>query len=144
MNKITGNEPAMPLSELRIGNFLSCLDDEFNGLVKIQSINQWTKRVGVENHTGTYKELPYRLLNPIPLTPDILEKSGFRNVQGDYWIKDADLMLVLDSVWWWTNVWVGDAEFRFDTLAPYREIESLHQLQNLYFALTGKELEVKL
>lgn len=79
---------------------------------------------------------------PIPLTPEILEKTGFNNPQGDYWIKGNELMIALDSVWWWTNAWQNDGEFGFEALAVWREIKYLHQLQNLYFALTGQKLPI--
>lgn len=80
------------------------------------------------------------LREPIPLTAEVLLACGFKNPQGDYWMKDNDLLLAFDSCWWWTNSWEPDGEFGFEALATYREINYLHQLQNLYHALTGKEL----
>lgn len=77
-----------------------------------------------------------------PLSPDVLIACGFKNIQGDFYIKDNDLMVALDSVWWWTNSWEADGEFGFNTLAHYREIEYLHQLQNLYHSLTQQELSI--
>ena len=41
---------------------------------------------------------------------------------------------------------IKDAEMSFENaqLIGLNEIKSLHQLQNLYFALTGEELNIKL
>lgn len=76
----------------------------------------------------------------IPLTSEILESCGFgyreNNHNKWYWIKVEQAQFKL---------YVHDGKFYF---APYemnyqKEIPYLHQLQNLYFALTGKELLVK-
>jgi len=77
-------------------------------------------------------------VKPIPLTEEWLLRFGFEltetNYDGGhhYWIWDFSGILLTtpyedDSV-----VELGDAKFKY-----------VHQLQNLYFALTGKELEIK-
>ena len=68
---------------------------------------------------------------PIPLTPEILEKCGFRNYDLIKW--DTDAMLIIKN---------GDG---YLYLANQRHVNIfyLHQLQNLYFALTGEELTFK-
>jgi len=92
-------------------------------------------------------------ISPIQLTPDILEKCGFEK-DSDYWEPfDGDAKGV--------RYICGDMEVIFlkttgrlhrmesangDEFGYFYgpELKSLHQLQNLYFALTGEELEVKL
>jgi hypothetical protein len=89
-------------------------------------------------------ESPRKWVQPIPLTPEILEKCGFewediethtdKTTRGLY--KSILMMLPATS-----NCWYA-APFGYP-LSLHRTLY-LHQLQNLYFALTGEELEVKL
>jgi hypothetical protein len=90
---------------------------------------------------------------PIPLTPEILEKCGF---ESDAWDEMPDettsytlpvfddrgdyyASAVLRSKYPFTSVIVDAQEYKVS-----RQYNYLHQLQNLYFALTGQELEVNL
>jgi hypothetical protein len=76
-------------------------------------------------------------LEPIPLTPEILEKCGFQKHEVNEGIYLALWLGILREVE--QNVW------RIDRLDfPGRDARYLHQLQNLYFALIGTELEVSL
>lgn len=76
---------------------------------------------------------------PIPLTADLLRRCGFVN-EGGVWFKyqqvDEGRALVLrrkqQDEWY-----VKDTPIKAPPLF-------LHQLQNLYYALTGKELKVAL
>ena len=77
------------------------------------------------------------LRRPIPLTPEILEKCGFciisnPNHTNSFLCYKPMLKLVIDS------------DSKNITLRDYsgvqKSITHLHQLQNLYHALTGEEL----
>lgn len=83
----------------------------------------------------------YENYDPIPLTPEILIKCGFI-ARSEYFVKVDSLLLQFDSTWWWTNAWEVESFYEFESLTKWQEIQHLHQLQNLYFALTGKELTV--
>jgi hypothetical protein len=72
---------------------------------------------------------------PIPLTPEILEKLGFVYRQDTGYWKIHDLIFGRDIKPYFSLY----LKMRVATSIQY-----LHQLQNLYFALTGEELEVKL
>lgn len=86
-------------------------------------------------------------IHPIPLTPEILEKAGFK--KGRFDLTDAYYLNVNNP---------HGLEQRFTSFDPYdlgvaffsnrkmigRSCESLHSLQNLYFALTGTELNINL
>lgn len=76
---------------------------------------------------------------PIPLTPELLEKCGFKNVQqyGEDFMYSTDEWDILLSKRAYFFVW--PAVFHGDI-----EIYNLHQLQNLIYALTGQELEINL
>ena len=67
---------------------------------------------------------------PIPLTEDILLKCGFKKEPIDvYSLNGIDLCVSDNSVEFFAG--------RIETNIYY-----LHQLQNLYFALTGEELNI--
>jgi len=76
-------------------------------------------------------------VNPIPLTPEILESCGFTK-------DEEELCLPVDDNY--SLVWDEDGVYidSFESLLYDSRIIYLHQLQNLYFALKGEELEVKL
>lgn len=123
-------------NELRVGN---CLLNAKGQIGKVKEII-----IGDAGHDYKhfvrFSDLVYggylENLQPIPLTPEILEKCGFNNLNfpGDSYfslIKRPkenyyDVLLVPDDA----NLGV--------------RLLYLHQLQNLYFALTGEELILKL
>ena len=79
--------------------------------------------------------------NPIPLTPDLLLACGFEPqydediVWHELELRAGPLLTEGDKN--------GKCEVFFDCFEKIR-VQHLHQLQNLYFALVGKELDVKL
>ena len=72
---------------------------------------------------------------PIPLTEEWLLKFGFSLVSYRFFISGGHE--------------VRSSAFMFNRFSYFigsiyiAEVEYVHQLQNLYFALTGKELEIK-
>lgn len=105
-------------NELRIGNFVNHF-----GVTVINA----GMIVEFDNH-------PNRI-NPIPLTEEWLMKFGFEEYCGG-WENNIRLEYVPEM-----------SCYQFDTdggrIIQTRPIIYIHQLQNLYFALTGKELEIK-
>lgn len=83
-------------------------------------------------------------LEPIPLTPAILEKSGF--VKTDHvhpLTKYSDYRLgncVASAIE--SGVEIEYCGLDIEERTYIIKIKSLHQLQNLYFALTGEELTI--
>tara|TARA_R110000822_G_C14906902_1_gene449700 strand:+ start:131 stop:493 length:363 start_codon:yes stop_codon:yes gene_type:complete len=116
----------MKATELRIGNWV-----EIQGLqskvilVDVEECiceNEYCE--DFENNKITQN------LQPIPLTKEWLEKFGFENNSMNL---DEEGFLHLDiSFLGGVNVYINDME--------YPHINYVHQLQNLYFALTGEEL----
>lgn len=117
----------MKINELRFGNWVL---DGFGNPVQIKDIIS-------EGNTSGYK---LSTLSPIELSPEILEKAGFVTI-GRYAIGVGGY-----------NVF---AKGRIELLQPNEgdpyilafyeaKIKYLHQLQNLYFALTGQELTINL
>jgi len=118
----------MEANELRIGNLFkwSELASMGHGIGKIthgQQIMDYIK----------FKE-------PIPLTEEWLIRFGFektKNKSPEYWNKGFIKLLK-----WKTNDYVNLSINRSTKIRGIM-VNSVHQLQNLYFALTGQELEYK-
>lgn len=119
-------------NELRIGNWIW---EGFETPVQVTEIDN----VIVHWATGFMTLVGAK---PIPLTPEVLEKcDGVRIKPGiEWWIEyEPDVFLSFDR-----NMILTHA---YDTVEyvkhEYPHIKYLHQLQNLYFALTGTELTYK-
>jgi len=79
-------------------------------------------------------------INPIPLTPEILEKCGFEwSIYHQAWHKQGFVFDLSErSV---GGFFMHKSRLNSEIICP--EIQYLHQLQNLYFSLTGEELNYK-
>jgi hypothetical protein len=79
--------------------------------------------------------------HPIPLTPEWLERCGFVQDRNGWHIPGSQFSLTenLFPCWLDRMLWPGGIP-DFDHVS----LKYAHQLQNLYFALTGEELNVKL
>ena len=110
-------------NELRIGNLVNFEGD-------IMSVTSGDIHYFDENLDS---------FSPIPLTPEILEKAGFKHLtDGVYELATETLSICYDE----HGI---DIAFKDDMIATDLDhIKSLHQLQNLYFALTGEELPIEL
>lgn len=115
-------------TELRIGNWVLGIVGQPERVVKLQAgaVYQWN--------------------NPIELTEEILLKCGFET----YDDKTYKLDLEEGNRWTWleydkeyypfVRLYCDDSFYMIDNA----KASTLHQLQNLYYALTGEELEVNL
>ena len=100
----------------------------------VVQVNDW-KMVASELRIGNWVSWDEEKLTPIPLTEEILLKCGFEKDRfGNYSLGLFELLY---------NDIIG---FRFSMEGQwcYEEIKYLHQLQNLFYSLCGKELEIKL
>lgn len=87
-------------------------------------------------------------LIPIPLTPEILEEIGFEkeNINSETGVLLMRKNVAVDKRYI-VSIYNNKYEFLVDCGEFYQRlsrIEFVHQFQNLYYALTGKELEIKL
>jgi hypothetical protein len=119
-------------NELRIGNLVYESSDGIGfDIFEITCINSFTKTV--IDKSDTISQLDY--LFGIPITEDWLLKFGFD--RGIYWRKD------------WFEIQQSEDEFSLYIPDNYvgqeygEPLKYVHQLMNLYFALTGTELELK-
>lgn len=90
---------------------------------------------GVSNNVDLHDMKYYDQLYPIPITEDWLIRLGFETNGLGYSPKD-DCTICVEK--WSDGDWYCSIGEGYE-----REIYHIHQLQNLYFALTGKELELK-
>lgn len=128
----------MKANELRIGNYLY----NGQGYVVVDEIYLNEIKVTIlEDSPAMFEECE---IQPIPLTEEWLEKFGFRKI--------ADYSFCLDE---FLTLEVEDGDYENLCLDVYIEnattvhpvyitcLSYTHQLQNLYFALKGEELEIK-
>jgi hypothetical protein len=143
----------MEAQELRTGNYLRTTTQHREGFVVgiIPKIDWLKDDVGIIIHTKSDQneecDINYEcnVLEPIPLTEEWLIKLGLKYItnNGSYAINirdnddddDFGELCLYDNL----EVWLSliDDSYRIN------HIKFVHQLQNLYFALTGKELEIK-
>jgi hypothetical protein len=128
----------MEANELRIGNFIEKKEITYSGLKTL-------------THAIEIKDLAhYESFEPIPITEEWLLKFGFvkeeNNIDVCYQIeiKDGYFLEYFKSMTYTSlmlrevNNVVGDSLFYLPNIPTF-----VHSLQNLCFALTGKELEIK-
>jgi hypothetical protein len=135
----------MKANELRIGNWYYTNDgkpDQIDG----HGISQF--------QDGEVLGQVNDFIKPIPLTEEWLLKFGFEswNCKGVDWIfekviyKELDIeqkMIISSSGTCCIEEQEDHPEVEVQKFIIRPDIQYLHQLQNLYFALTGQELEIK-
>lgn len=133
----------MKAQDLRIGNYVMAPLGEIMRIDQIGHLD-FPDYIHAMNET----EFGQNGFEGIPLTPEILEKCGGHiSDNGDNW-KNPEY-----EIWVFRGMLVGGLKGKFylynncedDYYSWYSpEITHLHQFQNLYYCLCGKELEVKL
>lgn len=138
----------MTAKELRCGNYVIGATGE------VQEVAYVGETIGLHNKIGgtdKYQKMPIISfdidhLKPVPLSPEILEKAGFKidedagnwntpdhtiysNGKGSVGVKG-------DFIGWYFSA--GD-----DYYSWFKEVKYLHQLQNLFFSLCGEELTIE-
>ena len=120
-------------TELRIGNYI--LFTNVNGQTEWLQVNVYhmcdivgnVKNISSDFHASRYLY--------IPLTHEILDKVGGRQKSTNEWKigrLNIDLTSLSADLWTSQGLWY------------LSEVQYVHQLQNLYFTLTGQELKIEL
>lgn len=133
----------MKATELRLGNYL--IQSNHTGTVQRIDFDGAILQMNEINISGDVLDIDLSLpLKPISLTEEWLVNFGFdrSSVRGDkhFYKQVADRFLRLSIGDFW-NVHIGQAEIKYYEIPV--NIKYVHQLQNLYFALTGEELTIK-
>ena len=118
----------MTANELRIGNYL-----QLEGISK-------PIRVSIIDTTQTSTKTKYK---PIPLTEEWFLKFGFRRHWEDFYNDVIYIKKVTDD---YTEFEWGVYPNELGSGIQIKnsiKLKYVHQLQNLYFALTGEELTLK-
>lgn len=124
----------MEAKDLRIGNYVS-IEGQITEVVAICDTNHDV--VEVKMPEARVVELSLREITPVKLDDEVLQKAVFdkhgRHVIGidnhSYYLKLYDGYIVLLNK-------------KNDPVIHFWDVRYLHQLQNLYFALKGKEMQV--
>ena len=121
-------------NELRIGNWVK--RNEYNAKFIALSVSGLV----AEREDGARYYGAIHALEPIPLTEELIAKCMFSEYEfeDDIFLHDEEDVCVQKS----GKVYYPYSFENSDTIGT--PIRYLHQLQNLFFALTGKELEIKL
>ena len=126
--------------ELRIGNYF------------INHKWRWEQVISIEdNNSMSVNGLSKEMINPIPITPEILERCGFEKCESDdveergiYAIQvDNNHSLYFDPTEdpkWYISLQWNNNHYKNSFWA---QPEYLHQLQNLIHSLTNQELTFK-
>lgn len=128
--------------ELRIGSLVTSIgmEDNWSVVTSIkQAFNDEPYDIEARLSTGMFEEIQIEDLRPLILTEDWLVKFGGVRPDGlFYWLGDPGNAITIGVPHG------GSFDFRADNSAMILklDVKYVHQLQNLYFALTGKELEI--
>ena len=123
----------MKKNELRIGNL-------------VYQVSEWGEKLSETKLTEWNEGIWYRIgeclayledYQPIPLTEEWLIKFGFKHSARMIWdIPNTEYSFSLDRFCLWD--YTGDEGYLIST-----DLNYVHQLQNICFALTGEELKIK-
>lgn len=147
----------MEATDFRIGNYVCRTTPANPVIIPITSVHFMVLKISLFNleilkaglipaENENWDKVTLKEISGIPITPDILKQFGFDiggyggqgNCYTDAYLPGLYLFRNHDSLF-------GDWEIGLsqNKSHPGFTIKYVHQLQNLYFALTGKELTLK-
>lgn len=162
----------MIANQLRLGNYVMLnldpdhyLHHKLNG--KIGIVNSiidngerpFSIRIKyIENETQEYNahQVSVNIISPIPLTEELLEKLGFDRILTldnsectyalDIGIGRLLMIDIISRTIWINKIKGNRTVCSFHIFPPTTEYEilNLHQLQNLYYTLIGKDITINL
>lgn len=137
------------IKELRIGNYVNVIFekeiDRGNGIIEDVEFNEIVEVTGIDNLGLIWdeedREWNEKDVSPIPITEEWLIKLGFEKPVIS-WICNFSFCSNKFLLTEWDNdkgSWIISLNKNNGVLID--KAKYIHQLQNLYFALTGKELK---
>ena len=124
----------MSCYELRIGNYVF-VDENLEEVLVITARTASTA-TAEENNEKVGSEHSLEHIQPVPLTDDILKQCGF--VYHDYF---KFWQLITTGIRSEMNISPDYEVIDFMRKPILKKLTSLHQLQNIYFMLKGRELK---
>lgn len=128
----------MEINEIRVGNLIQF----FGATKKIEYISNnavvWLNEAKEPRYSSMSCHVNIGRCTPIPITADWLMILGFIHDSEQEFFNRGDICLSYSKDYEGYTLFVNH---EYETGEPFKY---LHQLQNLYFALTGKELEINL
>ena len=138
----------MKVNELRLGNLVS-FNHKWDIISKVEEIQQRSVRVSFETQPNLMNGLTTHPDNyiAIRLTEEWIINFGFEKTKHshgyDCYIKDGfDFDIVSHGRYWVLAIYT-DESCTDSLYFAHGRLEYVHQLQNLYFALTGEELTIQ-
>ena len=120
-------------NELRIGNIVTKLGIQ----LRVQAVDIYNLYISEFTDSNDI------ILEPILLSPAILVRCGFETIVIDRFVSYELCPTKFDRFTFYKHVFqygvLGVGQYEWSGVT----VKYLHELQNLYFALTGKELEYK-
>ena len=144
----------MKASELRIGNFVATEGIDYVEISKIDADFGICYKIPQE--FGQF--YPYKEVEPIPLTEEWMMRFGFEKIPYAQILFLGEIRDLKEKECWYQIKVISEfpeleiaIHFEHDTTitiiiddhTEVQYIKHVHQLQNLYFALTGEELTIK-
>lgn len=131
----------MEAKELRLGNYI--MDSPINGNKPLE-VHAIYSNLVIHEDTHIYNDE----IRPIPLTKEWLLKFGFTNYENESWFWSFDFNSKQETFKVFQLTANGEPFGLWGGLVGcpqlMKKIEFVHQLQNLYFCLCGKELDLTL
>lgn len=138
----------MKAEELRVGNYVK-IDTGIGKVVSLMNntfCNEYANddyNITIEMEDGTFREEEEGKIEGIPMTEEILLNCGFEYINDDN--KKAGLISPTDELGARFRIIHFDNDFRMILNTwNYLPIKYVHELQNLFFAFSRKELNIQL
>ena len=140
----------MKTQELKIGNIVK-IDDEYLGPIEgkvtlLKESGEVELLLLVSKGNGRYLVCGQDDIFPIPITEELLEKCGFERNEYVPYILDLDKgrrVYMFKNTYGWILQYVRYG-VGYDETVSKNIVMFVHQLQNAYYLVTGKELEIKI
>ena len=120
----------MKANELRIGNYIFFDNEKIKVIGIIHNCIYWYS----ENGSPCHALLIGGEFRPIPIKGEWLLKLGFKTNDNIWFKKISKNEIVIEIS--------SSGLFAIDNMSTIRCINHIHEIQNLYFAITGEELKL--
>lgn len=138
----------MKSAELRIGNLVTANSPA----MVVTSINKYNVSLYMPDSESDSFDYDVEDLNPVKLTQEILKGAGFLSEDGRVFTMETEKFITYELIWnnisrdvHAVGITVEDENGKREGVQNFVwNMKYLHQLQNLFFSLTGQELQITL